>query len=217
MSDRITAVSGEGEGEKFEAMMARTVLEDCRAALRELQSEPSGQAWRIRWVAVLGLLRTVRDVLTRVDGISEDVHPALREEIRKFPSHMKETKPEPEIYWEFICGDANNILHYYNFSAVQSVRLPLDNGDKSLEVSASAKTRVSVVLQTREAPAERIYRMKTGPFKDQDQRHVVEKAIDWWQEQIEEMEDRAAASVFEKGSEPALATRKEPCRSGASS
>lgn len=35
--------------------------------------------------------------------------------------------------------------------------------------------------------------MKSGPFKDQDQCDVVAQAIDWYEEQIAEMIDRATA------------------------
>ena len=193
MDDRITAVSGGGEGGQFAATMARIVLEDCKAALHELKAEPSGQAWRIKWVAVLALLRTVREVLFKVDIQDK---PELKAEINRFRNSLGDTEPEPFIYWKFIRRDANNILHEYKFSAVQSATFHPLGVDKPATVSTSAVLVASVAFPKEDRIAKSTYRMKTGPFAGEDQRDVVQKAIDWWQEQIEDIEIRAAASTI---------------------
>ncbi len=173
----------------YAATMARIVLGDCREALRELEADPSGQTWRIRWVAVLALLRTVREVLIKVDGNGK---PELKVETDKFWQRMGDTKPKPSIYWEFIRDDANSILHEYKFTAVQSVTSqPLGEGAPTT-VSTSAQS--SVTLRIEDRIVKRTYLMKAGPFKGRDQRKVVRQAIEWWEEQITEIESRAAAA-----------------------
>ena len=105
---------------------------------------------------------------------------------------MKETKPDPKIYWAFIYHDANDILHFYKFSASHEVKFREKRGQKPNIFTSSTDM---CPLPEGEWDEERIYRIRTGPFKDQDQRKLVQEAIAWWQEQIEEMENRAAASV----------------------
>ena len=181
---------------EFEAISARNVLNDCRAALCELKRDPIGQEWRLRWVGTLALLRTVGEVLTNVDRQSDDVRPALKEEIGQFFKRMQETNPEPVIYWKFIRGDANGILHAYKFRAVQSLTLGTTEGgvkgNQTASVSAVDEDDLNFLDAT--VVADRSYRMKAGPFKDQDQRDVVERAIEWWEKEIRAMETRAAAN-----------------------
>ena len=210
MGDR---AKGLPTGPVYEAKWARIVLADCRAALEELREEPTGDTWRIRWVGMLALLRAVRDVMTRIDGESDEVDPKMREEIGKFWKRMKATKPEPAIYWEFICEDANNILHYYKFSAVQTVTRRTAEAEAVTSTSAAASTVYSIggngrvlggdagAVPVADAPiAERAYPMKSGSYEGQDQRDVVQMAIDWWEEEIGEMEARAmAAATTEDG------------------
>lgn len=182
---------------KFHVPVTRIVLEDCRTALHQLRQEPAAAVWRIQWVGMLALLRTVRHVLTEVDGRSEDVHPKLREKIGGFLQRMKSNKPEPKIYWCFICEDANNILHYYGFSALQTIRRYGTNTTVTERVSAASTFEVSGPLESA-VHIERVYEMKSGPFKGRDQRDVVEEAIEWWEKEIEEMIDRAAAANLGK-------------------
>ena len=106
------------------------------------------------------------------------------------------TSPEPAIYWQFIRGDANDILHAYKFRAVQSFTFRTTEGGDVGNQTVSASAVTKGFLNFLEAPnvAERSYRIKAGPFKDQDQRDVVERAIEWWEKEIRAMETRAAAT-----------------------
>jgi hypothetical protein len=174
------------------AERARTVLNDCREVLRQLRDNPAPQQWRILWVAALALLRTVREVLRNVDGERDDLHPKLKHEIGGFWKRMKETEPEPAIYWEIICGNANGILHQYKLGAVmvQTFAPSVIITGRS-DVSVSAAVATAPILRPGALETERNYWMKDGPFKDHDQRDIVQQAIDWWEGEIGTMEQRA--------------------------
>ena len=178
---------------RFQATLARDVLNDCWEALRELREDPLGQTWRIRWVGSLALLRTVREVLTNVDAKTK---PYLKPGIDKWYARMGETKPD--IYWNFIMKDTNNILHEYRFSAMQLVTFSVAGeeykGLRTVKTSATSPAPPTTPLEG-ERIAEQTYLMKDGPFEGQDQRDVVEEAINWWKEQIDEIELRAAGSA----------------------
>jgi hypothetical protein len=47
---------------------ARRALKDCRAALAELEAEPTGTTWRLRWAGTLALLRAIGHVLEKLDS-----------------------------------------------------------------------------------------------------------------------------------------------------
>lgn len=173
---------------------ARMVLNDCREVLRHLRKDPPAQEWRILWVAALALLRTVQEALQNVDRKNSNIHPRLEEEIGAFHKRLGQTKPEPMIYWHFIRDNANEMLHEYKLKAVMvESYAPAVVLSGPSDVSTSATAVVSTVLRSTPGAGEtaRSYWMKNGPFKDQDQRDVIQKAIDWWEAEIGGIEERA--------------------------
>ena len=49
---------------------ARQVLDDCELALEFLEQATTDQIWRVHWFAAVALIRTVGDVLDKVDGLN---------------------------------------------------------------------------------------------------------------------------------------------------
>ncbi len=96
---------------------ARVVLSDCEAALGLLHDCEFGQQWRQRWVTVIALLRAVGHVLRNVDGKSD---PGLGRAVRLMFEELETTKPKPELYWQFIVQERNNILKEYKFSGAHA-------------------------------------------------------------------------------------------------
>lgn len=152
----------------YECRAARFVLQDCEAALHELRQNPKGQLWRLRWILAVTLLRTVREALTNIDAKSPEVRPEPQTLVGGFFGRMKATKPLPAIYWEIICEEPNNLLHYYE----------------------------TVAWQRTPGPAP-VYEIIAGSFVGRDPRDVLQEAIDWWQNELDELELRAAAIEFE--------------------
>ena len=95
---------------------------------------------------------------------------------------MKASKPKPPIFWEFIKEDRDALLKEYRFRAEQGViRL-------SGAIGGAPLGTMPMGTAYRDVPS---YRMKGGPFGGMVQRAVVQKAIDWWAEQLDEINTRA--------------------------
>ena len=143
---------------------AREVLADCKVALQELRTEGlQGHAWRLRWITTVVLLRAVGNVLAKVDSVSSvGMKGAIKEA-------WDECKGErPPIFVNFIKEDRNLILKEYSIRTGQGV---------TVEVGGPTKWS---------------YRIKGGHFDGRDQREVVEKAIAWWEDYLDDVDARAA-------------------------
>lgn len=169
----------------FEAFRARAVLDDCRVALLELRQNPRGVHWRLRWCAALTLLRAVGHVLRKVDAESTSVAPEFRAAARVWWADLNRTKPDPAIFWEFIDKDRHALLKEYRFSAEQGVTVLGAVG--TVPVGRLALGSMEI---------EPTYFMKDGVFSGRDQRDLVQEAITWWEEQLDEISVRAAAACM---------------------
>jgi hypothetical protein len=179
--------------------MTQQVLSDCKVALAELRKNPQGQQWRIQWVGTLALLRTIANTFDFYKT-NPAVHPDLQMELQDFYDRMaagKSTKTPP-IYWSFIRDDTNDLLHYWKFSAAHHVTMQRDDDEMIMttEKWSAEPTRVHSVDTSGEhkgfTPGS-TYLMKSGPFANQDQRDVVQQAIDWYEDEIAGMIRRAKA------------------------
>jgi len=174
--------------------MTREVLSDCKVALAELWKGPTGQQWRIQWVGMLALLRTVASTFNEEAKRGAPLHPNLKKELEGFWSRMKASQPKPEIYWRFIRDDTNDLLHYWKFSAAQHSTVQRDEMTMSTEKMSAQPSFTHSVDTSGEhkgfTPGH-TYLMKSDLFKDQDQRDVVQQAIDWYEREIADMIERA--------------------------
>lgn len=167
---------------------AREVLHDCEAALDDLMTGPTGLQWRTRWAAAVALLRTVGHVLDKVDA---EENPAVRAVVTAEWERLKNTKPEPVIYWEFIERERNNILKIYRFGARQNVTL------RPGSIVLDRATGESVGLPGGPTTYEHV--MAGGPFASQDPRDVVQFAITWWRQYLDEVDRRVAEAASGTG------------------
>ena len=181
----------------FEASAARLVLDDCEFALTLLEGDPRGPVWRVTWVAVLALLRTVYEVLKNVDLQSPLIREEMKAKIRAFIDANKGGAVPETI--RFVNEHANPILHSYDFKAAQRVMLLTDADDLVLAEAVSAARTILVEEHRRDELVKVIvsYPIKAGVRRGEDQRAAVRAAIDWWRATIEEIELRAAADAIE--------------------
>lgn len=147
---------------------AREVLEDCKVALETIREGVQGREWRVQWVATITLLRIVGHVLDKVDST---ISPSYKNEIDRSWKNLQQSKPEPNIFWQFIDNERNSVLKEYTVSAGQGVTIHLSDG---------------------EANAAYHYVLTDGPFKDQDQRTVISDAIAWWQQYLDQIDQAVA-------------------------
>jgi hypothetical protein len=92
------------------AASARVALNDCRCAFSKHTSELQAEEFRVSWVALVSLLRTVGYVLKEVDSLRSS---HLKQAIVAAWEDLKGTEPKPEIFWEFIDKDRHGVLHHY--------------------------------------------------------------------------------------------------------
>lgn len=169
------------DGSAVSTSRAREVLSDCEVALVELRSA-SQETLRRRWITVITLLRAVGHVLDKVDGGAD---PILAQVCKAKFREINATKPVPEIFWKFIEEERNNILKTYTFSVrgnlnvvVPAGAIRFNQSDVVLDPTGSSRTtfRWEIML------------IKEGPFAGQDPRDLVQQAINFWRDYLDDTE-----------------------------
>src|SRR5688500_15276332 len=93
-------------------MKARQVLEDCKLALQHADLAINPEDLRIRWAALVMLLRAVGHVLDKVDGRGS---PRLRDAIDRRWQLWRDDRVGYSIFCDFIEEERNNVLKAYAF------------------------------------------------------------------------------------------------------
>jgi hypothetical protein len=162
---------------------AREVLEDCKVAIAELRDGVASREWRIKWVAAVALLRAVGHVLRNSDAKRDQV---LESIVVTAWNRLSATAPEPTIFWQFIEEERNNILKEYRISAGQGVTVR--PGTCHIDL------RTGTQWSEPGLPTLYHYEMNSGPFAGQDQRVVLNKAVEWWDSYLSAIEQEYAAT-----------------------
>jgi hypothetical protein len=161
------------------AVKAREALEWCRYGHRKMRSNPTmGPDWVLDWVLIwagtIALLRAVGHALVNEDA---EIDARMKKAQRAWWDTLKATKPNPSIFWEFIERDRN---------------LLLKEAELTVEPSVSGGTIPRHAPQPPQPPPIYNYKMKSGRFAGQDPRDLVRDAIKWWEEQLDDIEQKAA-------------------------
>jgi|SRR5665213_1043634 len=173
-------------------LMARTVLQDCRNAIYDHSIKLQGESFRISWVAIITLLRTVGHVLRKVDSQLSKDHKVV---IDNHWQALNSSKPEPKIFWGFIEQERNNVLKQYKFGVERWMQVPgpvLPQGPTVLRMDM-ANSRGGRWVNENSFPIHT--QIPSGPFKGWKESDVIEMAASWWDEQLSEIED----SLIERG------------------
>jgi hypothetical protein len=177
------------------AERARELVQQCRFALGELRNDPR-VSWFVLWAGTLGLLRTIGDVLKNdVDIRVRKAHARWFDKLKHYnaiagrgPKVPQDGGDwEPAIFWQFIRRDRNLLLHEAKLTVKQSVMLEL-TGVAAIASAAGEAPRPPLPPAPPPRPPMYSYTMSTPPYAGRDSRDVVEEAIQWWEEQIEDME-----------------------------
>ena len=158
---------------------ARFVLQDCCFAYNEFTGDVQGSKWRVTYMANIALLRTVYHVLKHRDAAES---PALAAAFKRWDDDLLSSKPRPEIYWEFIVSERNQLLKEYQAAPVKNVVTPEIEFDLS-----SGRVRELGTLRQH-------YLMEDGVFKDEDQRLLIRRGIEWWISQLDILDQAASAA-----------------------
>ncbi|MGB2895965.1 MAG: hypothetical protein WBB65_07375 [Anaerolineales bacterium] len=148
---------------------ARLVLKDCEAAMQDLQSGAIGHTYRSRWVGAVALLRTVGHVLDKRDKLKDEW---MATAIDNAWSELKQTKPEPRIFWEFIEEERNNVLKLYEFGAKENITV------RPGAISINLDTGEQVSSPSGETTYDHF--VAGGPLEGFTPDEAVAQAIEWW-------------------------------------
>ena len=122
---------------------------------------PMGNRWVILWVASVALLRAVGHALKKVDATSDWRLELAVDEAWECWSSQRD---EHHIFWDFIEDARNNILKEFELGAGQGV---------TVRPGADHTVTYPVYLEG---------------FGVQDQAELLDRALDWWQKELEKIE-----------------------------
>ena len=166
---------------------AREVLSDCELALEFLEQGTTDQVWRVHWFAAVALVRSVGDVLDKVDGKQSAYERPVKDAYKAWKSDREANK----IFWEFIKAQRDRLVHEYDTDAH-----PTDNAIIMLELSLATSAGGSLQKQNEIVElAQNSYRpMLAGPWEGDDARDVLQEAIDWWKRELAKIDEAAGAT-----------------------
>lgn len=170
---------------------ARMVLQDVMHAIDLHDDDLGGEAFRVSWFSITGLLRAVGHVLDKVDSHRSE---ALELAINHAWAELQRTKPEPVIFWGFIESERNRFLKNYEHSVNRSVDLKLYDsaGIKQNAVTSIIVSR-SQGIDTRGADVDLKSTLDHGPFTGQNERQVARRAVKWWNAQLDDIDAHVRA------------------------
>jgi hypothetical protein len=168
-------------------LSARRVLKDCEYALELLEHASNNQIFRVYWFASVVLVRTVGDVLHKVDGIDVRFKRPVEEAYHRWKAHQKDNR----IFWKFVKDQRDKLVHEYESDVYPSDKI-------NLFVTREMRIAASGTAGNDQNPFEldeNLYRpMFAGPWESEDCRDVLKQAIEWWKCELDKI-DAAVASA----------------------
>jgi hypothetical protein len=153
-----------------------------------------GEEFRLSWVTLITMLRTVGHVLEFVDA-PRSLH--LKAAIRAAFEELQRTKPEPDIFWRFIYEERNNVLKRYRIGPERVIGGDPGPGRVAWRIDVGSMVSKPGRVARIEADSPVKSRIKHGPFMGRDEREVAAEAIEWWEHYLDDVErdaERRAAS-----------------------
>jgi hypothetical protein len=158
---------------------ARLVLDDVRLVRERLEDERDDRAWRLDWALAVVLLRTVGDVLDKVDGENDPRVKAVAGELYRSWRHGDDNA----IFRDFIKAERDSIVHEYR-TAMSEGPIAIVALHKALSKNPPAD--LTDLLE------ENLFRpLEYGPYAGEDGRDIVDQAVAWWEIQLDEIDHKA--------------------------
>ncbi len=166
-------------------LRACVVLEDCQWALQRYSESMSGEPLRVNWIAIVTLLRAVGHVLAKIDA-SED--PVLADVVKNKWNEWKTSA----LFAEFIEGERNTVVKQYEFGFERTfVAAEPPAGQAGVVMTVDLLSVRGGPLPPQELPGLQSL-IKDGPYKGQAEKRVAQEAIDWWRDQLYDVEKLVA-------------------------
>ncbi len=148
---------------------ARKVLADCRYAHELLELEENERKFKLLWVSCSSLLRAVGHALYKVDCRDND---DLKNTVANWWSSLRQNKAEHSIFFEFVERERNNVLKEYEIGFF--------SGEVDILVQTTGEQ--FTLAETAFCP------MPSGVFEGEDCRDIADMAIQWWEDQLNEID-----------------------------
>jgi len=147
-----------------------------------LEEEINTHRWRVSWVGAVALIRVVGHVLDKVDGKAEAELGRLAN--ARF-ARWKQGAGDDRLFVEFIDRERNNILKQYAFGVDTSELV-------SVAVVSHADEHSALVEETFNLD-ENLLRPLIWDGAIEDARDLYSSAIDWWQRELDELDQELAS------------------------
>jgi hypothetical protein len=148
-----------------------------------MRGNPIGPDWVLIWAGTIALLRAVGHALLNEDT-KRDAR--LKKAQSGWMDGLKATEPKPSIFFDFIKRDRDRLLKEAELTVAQAVQVFFE--------ARSAFHPRTIGGHNDPQPPIYTYHMKSGPFVEHDPRDLVRDAIEWWEKQLDDIEQKAAAS-----------------------
>lgn len=158
---------------------AREVLADCKQALADFEAAGPTPYWRTRWTGLVALLRAVGYVLKDIDAKQDD---DLKKANDDAWDKLKNSKPEPLIFHEFIDLERHNVVHLYRIGARLNTEMVPGTGRLSFSGESQQGLSGSTTYDSS---------LLSGVFCGRDAAEVCREAIDFWKDYLDKVEAAA--------------------------
>jgi hypothetical protein len=159
---------------------ARLVLSDAELVRCRLEDELDEREWRLDWALAVVLLRTIGDVLDKVDGAADPRVKQIANELYR----SWDIGVENAIWRHFIKQERDSIVHEY--------RTAMSEGPVAVVNIAAALSKHSMAIE--DLLDENLYRpMASGPFAGDDGRDLLDDALEWWRIQLDQVDQAPLA------------------------
>lgn len=164
-------------------LKSEIILQDIKYALSKHNDSLQAEGFRVSWFAIVGLLRSVGHVLDKVDSVE---HPQLQSIIKKKFQNLKQEKPNPRIFWEFIDSERNRFLKEYEHSVDRGVTVgPIKADGDDIYIVIDHGNASGGYARTEDAPFHSI--ISSGFYKGRNEKELAQEALDWWKKYIDEI------------------------------
>ncbi len=160
---------------------SRIVLQDVEYAIENHNKKLQSESFRVSWVSIITLLRAIGHVLNKVDS---QTSPEMKKAIKQKWEILCQSKPEPKIFWGFICNERNRFLKEYKHGITRILTVPsLVDG---VYISADgANSRGGEFSPGSEYESF----ISTGPFEGRYEKDVALEATNWWKLYLDDVDD----------------------------
>ena len=158
---------------------ARMVLDDAKHVRHKLEHETDEREWRLAWTLTIVLLRTVGDVLDKVDGAGD---PRVKSASATLYRTWKTGEREGDaVFNDLIKAERDSIVHEYATAMTEG----------PIPVMAIFTSDDGMSGDGPHWFDENLYRpMGAGRFEGEDGRDLIDQALDWWERQLDEIDRR---------------------------